>query len=273
MSKTDWLNDVIADHNAKVKEERVALDKVIFKGFLPFADVIEEVSDERGLGQGIWVYPIRKTCAAESVCAPGTLHEDTVKAIVAQLRDVAKEIRTDPQAWERHGGEPQDDDSTGNFACQEEEKMGQPGDGKTLGFADTEYGCEPDEYNEGWGSEPCKYGHTFCAKVQGGTCHDEQMTEEEMDAAMEAPCADCGEPSDVCECAIPKDGWLTEDGQFFIGDQPVRVGQTIIDFRGDKEVYQGVAQPSSPGKSGKVYVGEDQEHCGVYYPHCFVAVE
>jgi hypothetical protein len=33
---------------------------------------------------------------------------------------------------------------------------GQPGDGKTLGFADTEYGCEPDEYNEGWGSEPCK---------------------------------------------------------------------------------------------------------------------
>jgi hypothetical protein len=74
----------------------MTMSDLIFKAFEPFRDVIEEVSDERGTGDGIWVYPIRATEAAEGICSPSQLHEDTVKQLVAQLRDVAAEIRANP---------------------------------------------------------------------------------------------------------------------------------------------------------------------------------
>lgn len=72
------------------------LSKVIFKGLLPFADVIEEVSDERGNDDGIWIYPVRATQAAEGICSPSQLHEDTIKTLIPQIRAVAKEIRANP---------------------------------------------------------------------------------------------------------------------------------------------------------------------------------
>lgn len=70
------------------------LDKVIFKAFLPFADVIERVSDERAYGDGIWIYPVAYTFAAEDACSPNQLHESTVGELLPQLRAVAEEIRS-----------------------------------------------------------------------------------------------------------------------------------------------------------------------------------
>jgi len=93
------------------------MKNLIFKSFEPFRDVIEDVSDERCYQQGIWVYPIQKTSAAESVCAPGTLHEDTVKELIAQLRDVADEIRNRPSEYTEETGEAQGDDTQGNLSC------------------------------------------------------------------------------------------------------------------------------------------------------------
>lgn len=79
----------------------MSIDKVIFKAFLPYADVIESVSDERGFGDGIWIYPIRSTRAAEAICSPGQLHEYTVRELLPQLREVAAEIRTGQSKWGR----------------------------------------------------------------------------------------------------------------------------------------------------------------------------
>ena len=173
-----------------------ALSKVIFKGFLPFADVIEDVSDERCNGDGIWVYPIRETQAAESVCAPSTLHEDTVKELVAQLKDVAAEIRANPD--------------------------------------------EPREW-----------------------------TEEEMDEAMEAE----GEEED-------RSGFIDDEGILWVDGMHASDGDVLVDFRGEKWDYKGIAQVPSPGKSGKVLVGdpfwtEDDPGTNerVFYPSCFVTLK
>jgi len=243
MSKTDWLNDVIATHNDKVKEDRMskALDKVIFKAFLPFADVIEEVSDERGNGDGIWVYPIRATQAAESVCSPSQLNEDTVKALVPQLREVAKEIRSNPNP-----------------------------DSCTCGHA-----------NE-WHEDACSAACTLCSchayvyaegKVPDGeevkNNQPQGMTEAEMDEAMDSE----GEEED-------RSGFIDDEGILWVDGGDVRDGDTLVDFRGDEWIFKGIAAQPSPGKSGKVLVGspdfDPDRDAGineqVFYPSCFVGL-
>lgn len=73
------------------------LDRVLFKQLLPYADVIVEVSDERGADalsdDGIWIYPVEPTRAAEGICAPNTLHEGTIRELLPQIKAVAAEIR------------------------------------------------------------------------------------------------------------------------------------------------------------------------------------
>lgn len=66
---------------------------VIFKSLEPYADVIESVSDERSMGDGIWIYPVEWTRVAAGICSPGQLHEATIRELLPQIKDVAEEIR------------------------------------------------------------------------------------------------------------------------------------------------------------------------------------
>lgn len=72
-------------------QREAEVKQMIFKGFIPFAHLIESVSDERAYGDGIWVYLSEPSDAAAGICAPSTLHEDKVSTLVAQLREVEKE--------------------------------------------------------------------------------------------------------------------------------------------------------------------------------------
>lgn len=136
------------------------MSNLIFKGFEPFRDLIDGVNDERSYAQGIWVELKEPSETAAGICAPLTLHEETVKELVAQLRLIRD------------------------------------------------------------------------ARIKGDDLYDDPLN-----IPTVAP-----DPRKAV--------------QFYLGDAVVSPGDTIKTDSGETWVYQGVASAPSPGKSGKVLVGD-----------------
>jgi hypothetical protein len=62
--------------------------------------------------------------------------------------------------------------------------------------------------------EPCEYGHFGCATVEGGPCHDEQLSAREAKRVARRPahtrpqCSDCGKENETAghqDCPYPQD--------------------------------------------------------------------
>jgi len=57
----------------------------------------------------------------------------------------------------------------------------------------------------------------------------------------------------------------------YIGDRKLQKGDVVKDFRGFEWIYYRVSQDWSPGKSGKVLVGDENRPQREFYPSVFDA--